>query len=405
MRAAALVIQALLTAAVLDPFAFFQPSVVLTGSERQRLDRGEAVARILPGGDREIAVFAAVRVHVDGDRLVAWVRRIEDLKRSSLVTAIGRFSEPPQLEDLKNLALDDEDLLEIQGCRPAHCGLHLSASEIGALQRAAETAGKDWKPAVQDAFRRLMLNRLDAYRVGGQAALPLYENRADPVWPGKELTAAIDHSTFLERQVPEFVDHLRRFPNEPLKSVETFFYWSKERLAGRTIVDISHVSVLRSDDRARPDALVAGEEIFATRYVTASLGVTAIVRGESANYLVYVNRSEADVFGGIFGGLVRWIVERRVKAEAGEVLGGLRERLESGDPPVPRALLRNVPDLPRRRVQRAAGSGAAAGFLRRRGCSSFTVLACGPLSPTSSTKETVLPTESRLNAAPRTLSF
>ena len=69
-------------------------------------------------------------------------------------------------------------------------------------------------------------------------------------------------------------------------------------------------------------------------YVNASLGITAILRGESGacNYR-YLNRSEVDVLGGMFGGLVRWLVQRRLKAEAANVLQGLRRRLESGEPP------------------------------------------------------------------------
>jgi hypothetical protein len=62
--------------------------------------------------------------------------------------------------------------------------------------------------------------------------------------------------------------------------------------------------------------------------------LTALVRGApgGSNYLVYLNRSEADVLGGFFGGLVRWFVERRLKAEAPNVLQSLRERLEAGLP-------------------------------------------------------------------------
>lgn len=36
---------------------------------------------------------------------------------------------------------------------------------------------------------------------------------------------------------------------------------------------------------------------------------------------------------GVFGGLVRRLIERRVRAEAPAVLNALRVRLESGDPP------------------------------------------------------------------------
>jgi hypothetical protein len=51
------------------------------------------------------------------------------------------------------------------------------------------------------------------------------------------------------------------------------------------------------------------------------------------NYLVYVNRSQVDVLRGMFGGIVRWFIEHRLKDEAAEVLQGLRRRLESGEPP------------------------------------------------------------------------
>jgi hypothetical protein len=59
------------------------------------------------------------------------------------------------------------------------------------------------------------------------------------------------------------------------------------------------------------------------------------MRGEPGgpNYLVYVNRSQVDVLHGMFAGIIRWFMQRRLKAEAATVLQGLRRRLESGEPP------------------------------------------------------------------------
>jgi hypothetical protein len=65
--------------------------------------------------------------------------------------------------------------------------------------------------------------------------------------------------------------------------------------------------------------------------------VTATVRGDAASpyYLVYLNRSLTDVLdGGMFGGLKRWVVERRLKGEAATVLQALQRRLERGGPSV-----------------------------------------------------------------------
>jgi hypothetical protein len=65
--------------------------------------------------------------------------------------------------------------------------------------------------------------------------------------------------------------------------------------------------------------------------------VTALMRGDPGrfNYLAYLNRSEVDVLRTSFMGLVRLVMQRRVKAEAASVLAGLRRRLESGEPPMP----------------------------------------------------------------------
>lgn len=109
-------------AAALDPFAFFRPSIAISDDDRKQLDRGDAIARIVRGADREVGVFAVVQVDIDGDRLVAWTRDIADLKKSPYVLAIGRFSDPPHIEDLEGLTFDDEDLSAIRRCRRGDCG-------------------------------------------------------------------------------------------------------------------------------------------------------------------------------------------------------------------------------------------------------------------------------------------
>lgn len=362
MQSVLLALQLLGAANSADPFAFFEPTVSLSTDDRRQLDRGEAIARVLPGRDGEVAVFAAVPVDIDGDRLVAWTRQIAALKKSSYVSAIGRFSSPPRIEDLSDLVLDDQDMSDIRACHAGRCELKLSAPEMAQLQRAAADAGRRWKPALQEAFRRVVLQRVEAYVVAGQAALPPYENEKDQVWPAKTFMTLLDGSKFLTEHVPGFAEHLRGYPLTAAPHVESFIYWSKEHLARRAIVRVTHVSILRGDAHRLPDALVAGKEIFSTHYFNGSLGITAILRGEPGGrtYLAYLNRSEVDVLGGVLGGVVRWFVQRRLKEEAATVLQGLRQRLESGDPPAPAAFSRGGPLPDRQRLQprrRRGGEG------------------------------------------------
>lgn len=321
---------------VADPFAFFRPSVVVAADDRRQLDRGEPVARILPGKDHQIAIFAAIPVNIDSDRLVAWTRQIAEFKKSTYVQAIRRFSDPPAIHDLAALSLDDKDLAEIRECQPADCALKLTEAEMHELQRAADEGGPAWKPALQDAFRRLVLHRVEAYLQGGHAALGRYEDEKGRESLEARFSLIMQQSEFLTRALPLFAEYLQRYPQADMPGVESFVYWSKEGVGGKRIISATHVSIVRHDDRTLPDVIVAGKEIFATHYVNASLGLTAIMRGSNGqNYLVYLNRSEVDVLGGFFGGLVRMTMGRRLKAEASGVLRGLRNRLESGEPFTP----------------------------------------------------------------------
>ena len=327
-------------AAGVDPLAFFQPSIAISAEDRRELDRGQPIARVVRGADREVAVFAAVQVDIDGDRLVAWTRDIEALKEGPYVLAIGRFSDPPRIEDLDGLALDDEDLSAIRRCRRGDCGVKLSGPEMDRLRQTIAEAGENWKPVLQEGFRRIVLQRVEDYLANGHAALRGYEDKRGNTGddgllsPGARFSLLMDRSPFLAAAVPQFAEYLEQFPHAPRADVESFVYWSKEHFDGKAIISATHVSILRSTGVSLPDTLVAGKGIFATHYVNASLGLTAILRGQpgSPHYLAYLNRSDVDVVGGLFGGLVRVFMERRLKKEASAVLVGLRGRLEGGDP-------------------------------------------------------------------------
>ena len=95
-------------------------------------------------------------------------------------------------------------------------------------------------------------------------------------------------SPFLQEHFPDFVKRFDPMTGAAPSSVESFAYWSKEQLV-----------------RDHP-----GSQL----------------------YLAYPNRSDLDVLSGLWGGLVRMVLGRRLKAEAPGVLETLRARLETGPP-------------------------------------------------------------------------
>jgi hypothetical protein len=217
---------AAVSAMALDPFAFFRPSIAVSADDRQELDRGQPIARVVRGADREIAVFAAIQVSIDGDRLVAWTREIGELKRSPYVLAIGRFSDPPTIQDLDSLTLDDGDLSAIRRCQRGDCGLKLAGTEIDRLRQTLTEAGDNWKPVLQDAFRQIVLQRVEGYLANGHAALQGYEDKDGPLSLGSRFSSLLNRSSFLTGGAPRFAQYLDEYPREQISEVESFIYWS-----------------------------------------------------------------------------------------------------------------------------------------------------------------------------------
>lgn len=315
-----------------DPFAFFRPSVTITASERARLDNGDPISRVLQTKGLEVGVLAAAPVSVDGDRLVAWQRRIEDLKKSQYVVAIRRFSNPPRIEDLADLELDSADVNAIRSCRPQNCELKLSAAEMKQLQQTGAKAKGDQTASVQQAFRQIVLDRVKQYLANGH--IPPDDDHRQEVQPSSRFALLLEHTPFLEERLPELAKDLKDYPSNTDPGVESFLYWSKEHLARKAVISVTHLNIVRSRAPGLPDALVVGRDVFSSHYVDASLSVMALMRGATSrtNYLVYVNRTEVDVLHGMFAGMIRHEIQNHLK-NASDVLMDVRKKLQSGDPP------------------------------------------------------------------------
>ena len=320
-----------------DPFGFFGPSVVVSLEDRATLERGLPLVRVLNTEGHELAVFSAIELtdSVTPDRMIAWMQDVAEFRKSSFVLAVQRFSNPPQIEDLDALTLDDGDLKDLEECRPGDCGLKLSPAEMYAFRRVIRDAGKDWKAPMLAAFRRTVLQRVAAYSVKGHAALDAYHDRHRPRSPAVAFDKLLQHSTFLPDRAPAIAEALKRTPGAA--HLDEFIYWSKERFGGKAVISATHVRIFRPAGIKGVDVLITGTQIFATHYLDACLGITALVRdGRSGrSYFVYFNRSEVDLLGGFWGHFARRIIKGRVEDDGPAILREVAHRLSSGDPPVP----------------------------------------------------------------------
>jgi hypothetical protein len=315
-----------------DPFLPLRPCVGPTARETARLQAGETVVRTLPETGGYVAVFGARRVRADADRLTAWVRDIARFKRGPLVEAIARFSDPPVVSDLLPLTLDTRDLEALRRCRPGDCDIKLTEAEMARVPRGRDASATPTPPAEQEAMRGILFDRVVRYRAGGFAALGQYADGRSPLTTSETARALVDRSRCVGEHLPHLLAWLQA-PWHSDASVESFLYWSKERLSGRTVISATQVGIARGRPPLQRHVVVAGQQLFATHYLNGSLNLTALLdAGDGAGYLVVITRSQVDVIRGLFGGVVRSAVERRLRSELAAILEALARRLESGPP-------------------------------------------------------------------------
>jgi hypothetical protein len=306
---------ALLLAALLaDPLASFRPTVALDDDEHRALDQGRAVVRGVSVPSRHLGVFVAIRVGTDGDRMARWIDNIAAFKRSDAIKEIGRFSNPPHIDDLAGLTLDPEDTKTLRGCTPGHCSMLFTADEIA---RLADPLGRSrpWQDAdLLGGLREILLRRAENYLAAGRTGEPA--------------------PAFIQTQWPELARALEAQPPPPVPGASKFLYWEKVRLGGKPIITITHVTVFRESAAAAFDLLSIGRHVFSTRYISDGWSVLGLLPPHAERpYLTYLYQARVDRFGGLFGHLMRQVAQREIKARAAVTLIGLRDRLEGGEAP------------------------------------------------------------------------
>jgi hypothetical protein len=312
-----------LLAAGEDPFSPVAPAVTLSSAQRSAIDRGEVLAFAVPARRGQVAAFGATRVNADPEVLARAARDIAALKKSSFVEALHRFSDPPLLSDLDELHLDERDRQALGACEIGSCSFKLGANEIETVKRLRH--GDVNGDRLTAALRRVLFDRVVAYRAAGLAALPPIANRGK-TWRLHDVFAAMAAESPRLLQAPPLDAWIRDQPQRH-GQLETFLYWSKEYYgAGKPVILLTEIAIYQPS----PDAvIVAGKQLFSSRYMNGALSVLAIsTDGAGAHYLMYLNRTTVDVLSGLFGGLKRSILESQVAHEMPAIIAGLRDRLE-----------------------------------------------------------------------------
>lgn len=298
------------------------------------LGRGGVIVKTLEASvGSEIAVAGAVRVDVPREYFVRRWRDIASFKRGAKVPEIGTFGNPSAVHDLDTLAVPAADVAALRTCRIGRCDVKLPVETFGLLQSSDADAHATADRANVHVFKEMLTARVQAFRSGGAGALtPTGGNRSDPPRTAIEAILAAVPDTL--QDVPEFRAYLAHYPGGRLADVEELSYWSKETPGPKPIISLTHLSVYTKTFDATTITFGTATNLYSSHYIDGSMSFTVAIeandqRGASF-YLFYANRSRIDALKGMFGGLGRWMVKRRVRSGLRETLTQTKRRLEEG---------------------------------------------------------------------------
>src|SRR5271157_3316479 len=123
-----------------DLQTFFQQDIGLTQDQIAAIRSGQPVTKTLPSRTpAEVFLFGAVYIHATPESYLAFVRDFDRLRKLPDYLALGVFSNPPQLSDLRGFSFENDDIKALKSCKPGDCLIQMPASSIEELQQASES--------------------------------------------------------------------------------------------------------------------------------------------------------------------------------------------------------------------------------------------------------------------------
>ena len=260
------------------------------------------------------------------------VRDIVSFKKSDSVLQIGKFSDPPRLDDLAGLTLDSVDIEALRRCRPNSCEVKMSAKYIERFRKEVNWSATNYSDQATALARQVLLEHVQNYLKAGNHALGEYNDKSYPLNLAGEFRTLLEPAPYMYGYQPKFQHHLENFPLGRPPDTEDFVYWSKEKFGLKPVVSMTHITIYKRSTPHGTDYLIGSKGIYATHYFEASLCLTEFIHSGSSgaprSYLIYMNRSRADALRGFFGGLKRSLITGSLKDGAKKNMEMIKQRLE-----------------------------------------------------------------------------
>jgi len=321
------------------------------GDDFSKLENGELITKLLPVQDkREVGVCGLIQIKAPPDQALQAFQDAMARQNRKSVMEFGSFSSTPNIEDLKNLTLEDNDIEDLKQCQAGKCQLRLSANMIGRFQKEIDWNAPDYRKQATNLFRHMILNYVSDYLSRGDAALIEYIDKRDVVSLQQEYGTLLKELLWVNEYAPELSRYLQNFPAAEPLNVKKSISWSKIKFGLKPVIVITQTITYTSEKNdGLSQVLSVSKQIYANHYFDSSLGLTALISFPNTDtapdsYLLYTNHSRSSSLDGAFSKFVRGVVEQKAIGKLEPLLQDTKYLAEAkftdnDEPPDPSAKL------------------------------------------------------------------
>ena len=314
-----------------EPQTFFHNFVGLSDDEIRDIGEGKAVAKVLdtPTPD-EVFIFGAVYINSTPERYLQMVSDIDALRKLPNYLALRKFSDSPQLTDLDGFTLDDEDIKELEHCKPGNCEVQLPTKAMETFQQSVNWSAPDRAAQTNRLAQQMALQALLQYQQGGNAALGTYRDKKHPSAIAETFASTLEQMKAVPAYLPELDHYLLDYPKAPSDAIQSQFYWEKVNFGLKPTLRIVRVILFRAVRPSEPAYVVAVKQLYASHYFETALDLTVCVKDANRNgfYLITVKGSQQAGLTGLKGGIVRKVAVDKTRSSLERVLAAYKKELE-----------------------------------------------------------------------------
>lgn len=295
------------------------------------LSAGQPIVKTAADNAGELSVVGAVRIRTSKEHVKLYFDEYMKFEDGVMVLRVGRFSHPPVLQDLARLELESDDIEALRDCKPGDCDVQVGAG-LAELRAAIDWKAADHTAQVNAFVRQRLLDYVKVYQEKGDAALVTYDDESKPVSLARGWRALLASSPYFQDYAPALRRYLEEYPRSSLEGGSDLIQWSKVDQGLKPVVFLTHVVHYR--DPAKPDRLaVALKQIYASHFYEGAFSFATVVEaapegGPPTSYVVFVNRTRADLLRGALGGMKRRLGSGEILKAVELTLRQMQEGLE-----------------------------------------------------------------------------